>query len=73
MKKPWVRGRRRKALGLSLLLMAVIGMALVYLWFSRLRYKSQVAHAGPGPAALCLCGRNLGGAAVDVAAVYKPG
>ena len=70
-----------------MLLVAVIGTALVYLWFAgyvtkakpavsqRLKIEAAHAgaHAGPGPVALWLCGRILGGAAVDVAAVYKPG
>jgi hypothetical protein len=84
--EPWVRERRRKALGPSLLLVAAIGTALVYLWFAgyvtkakpavsqRLKIEPHAgAHAGPSPAALWLCGRILGGAAIDVAAVYKPG
>jgi hypothetical protein len=74
-------------LGPSLLPVAVIGTALVYLWLAGYVTKAKPAisqrlkmeaahvgaHAGPGPVALWLCGRILGGAAVDVAAVYKPG
>ncbi|MFZ8807188.1 MAG: hypothetical protein ACO2PN_03670, partial [Pyrobaculum sp.] len=41
--EPWVRGRRRKALGpLLLIVAAVIGAVLVYLWFA-----GYVAEAKP--------------------------
>jgi hypothetical protein len=41
--EPWVRGRRRKALGPSLLLVVVVGTALVYLWLA-----GYVTKAKPG-------------------------